>query len=293
MTIVSVDKMWSRSGGNANLSDNFRKLSISFEEAYQVVTTVGTTELEVFQAPGIPAAGSSFPGFPFCYAESAKIQQVSPIFWIVSISYNGEIAPSAGGGTASTNPLLAPPKIDWDDVETEEEIDEDFDGNPIVTANNEPIYGVKAPFPDQTVTIRRNMSFFNSYVQARYRRATNSDTFLGWPPGTARVVKYSGSNVYDATFGYWEVTATIQFRFPYRTTADKAWYSRVRHEGFYEKVTVGSGTAIVRAADERGEPVTKPVLLDEDGYRVTDPANTYWLEFKKYDSLPFNALGLL
>lgn len=300
MTVLQVSKMWSKTTSDATVTDNLRKFSVNFQEAYQVTCTPDTTELEIYQAPGIPPAGSSFPNFPFVLADKAQLQRVSPIYWIVTISYSGEIGPSEGGGDGESqpfsSPINAPPRIDWDDVETQEEIDEDFDGKPIQTANKEPIEGVKALFADQTVTIRRNMLFFSPYIQARYRRATNSDEFLGWPPGTAKLMKLSASNVIDKTIGYWEVNAQIQFRYPYRTTPDKAWYARVRHEGYYERVDMTGPSAssrIVRAVDGNKEPVQRKVLLDEEGYRLADGADPYWLEIKLYDSLPFNALGLL
>jgi len=291
MAIKSVDKMWSKASSDVKLTDNFRKFDIGFVAAYQVLHDANEPELNIYQAEGIPAAGSSFPGFPFCYADGASIERVSPIFSIVTITYSGEIAKSVQG----TSPLLSPPKIDWDDVETEEEVDEDFLGFPIVTKNYEQIAGLKRPIPDQTVTIRRNMATFNPYVQARYRQAVNSDTFLGWPAGTARLTKFAASNVYDKDLGYWEITAQIQFRYPYKTIPARAWYKRVRHEGFYVRVNKsGGGTAIVRAVDYGlREPVTKPVLLDENGYQLPEGALAHWLEFRIFDSLPFNALGLL
>ena len=89
-------------------------------------------------------------------------------------------------------------------------------------------------------------------------------------------------------FTYWSVNAKIQFRFPYNTTPDKAWHSRVRHEGFYEKI----GTKVVKAA-VNGEPVVKPVLLKADGTRETNPDNAIWLYFPRYKPLPYAALGLL
>ncbi len=296
MTIFSVDKMWSNASSSVKLSDKFRKFDASFSESYQVLHSANVPDLEIYQAPGIPAAGSSYPGFPSCYADAAQLRRVSPIYTIVTVNYTGEIGPSGSNGGQSggnPSPIFAPPKIDWDDVETEEECDEDFDGNAIGTANYEPIIGVKRPIPDQTVSIRRNMPFFSPYVQARYRQAVNSDTFLGWPPGTARLTKLSASNVYDQTFGYWEVAAVIQFRYPYRTTPDKAWYKRVRHEGFYERYGSAPNDRIVRAVDGDKQPVTKPVLLDANGYRIPDGDPPVWLEFKIFDSLPFNALGLL
>ena len=138
------------------------------------------------------------------------------------------------------------------------------------------------------------MPFFSPYAQALYRRAVNSDTFLGWPAGTAKLMKLSASNVSDPVIGYWEVTAQIQFRRPYNTTADKTWYARVRREGFYEVIDATSGPIVVRAKDTGNKQDTvKPVWLDESGYRIPEGGIALWKEIKLYDSLPYNALGLL
>ena len=297
MPALEVTEMWSKPAHDVRLEDNFRKLTVKLQRAYQITSTPNAVEWDIYQATGIPAAGSSFSeDFPFVYADGASLERVSPVLWMMTIDYNGEIAPDTDPEEPN-NPIMAPPRIDWDDVESEEEIDEDFDGKPIQTVNREPIEGVKALIPDQTVSIKRNMISFSPYVQARYRRAVNSDTFLGWPPGTAKLMKFSASN--GETGGYWEITAQIRFRYPYRTTAEKAWYARVRHEGFYEKIDLTGGTTrIVRAVDGNKEPMTRKVLLASDGYRLPVPAEgeeqiANWLEFKLYDSLPFNALGLL
>jgi len=109
-------------------------------------------------------------------------------------------------------------------------------------------------------------------------------------------MKLSASNVVTPQLAYWEVTAQIRFRYPYRTTNEKAWYKRVRHQGFYKRVNVAGGSMIVRAL-KGGEPVNRPVLLDADGYEIVQEdgqeVQAHWLEFKLYDSLPYGALGLL
>ena len=303
--IIEYSLMWSKPTTSATASDNFRKFQIKLQRAYQCVTSPDETESGVYngtdlQGNQLPQLGARFGlDYPFAYADNISIERPSPILWIVTIDYTGELGP--GDSNNENNPLFAPPRIDWDDVESEQEIDEDFDGNPIQTINGEPIEGVKALIPDQTVSIKRNMLLFNPYVQARYRRAVNSDIFLGWPPGTAKLMKLSASNVPNDQGGYWEVSAQIQFRYPYRTTPEKAWYSRVRHEGYYERVELsgpGAGTKVVRAVDANKEPVTKPVLLDESGFRIPgvepgEQQTAHWLEFKLYDSLPYSALGLL
>jgi hypothetical protein len=91
------------------------------------------------------------------------------------------------------------------------------------------------------------------------------------------------------------VTGSIQFRLGIRTTDDKAWYKRVRNEGFYEKITDAftSSPILVQATDDNGKAMTRPVLLKSDGTRETDPTNAYWLEFPVYRSLPYQALGLI
>lgn len=296
--VLDVTESWSRPTYSLNSSDKFRKLTVKFQRAFQVITKPEAIEYDLLNDSRLPSQGDSFSDrYPFIYCDGNSLQRIGLIYWIATYDYSGELALKEG----EDNPLFAPPRIDWDDVETDEEIDEDWDGNPIQTVNGEPIEGVTVPIPDQTVTIKRNMLLFNSYVQARYRRAVNSDIFLDWPPGTARITKYAASNVTTKDQAYWEITAQIQFRFPYRTTAEKAWYSRNRHEGYYERIDLsgpGAGSRIVRAVDGNKEPVTKPVLLDENGYRIPagepgQAVQAIWLEFKRFDQLPFNALGLL
>ena len=298
--ILEVTLMWSAPAYSITTSDNFRKTNAKFQKVFQVVTKPEAVAADLYFDERFPSPADSFSeDFPFVAAEAMSVDQISPIFWMATVDYNGEIAYEEGQSDPS--PLFAPPRIDWDDVETEEETDEDFDGRPIQTKNGEAITGVAALIPDQTVTIKRNLLLFNPYVQARYRRSVNSDLFLGWPPGTAKLVKLSASNVVTKELAYWEVTGQVRFRFPYRTTPEKAWYKRVMHKGYNERIELsgpGAGTAIVRAVDDNKEPVTKEVLLDARGFRIPEAAEgevqiAHWLEFKLYDSLPYNALGLI
>ena len=305
--IVSVDLMWSNAGGDFASTDNFRKFTGAINSAYQVFTTYDATLLDVLQAPGIPAAGSSYSAdFPFVYAEQARPEKISPVYWIVRVAYSGEVS-FGGQNNQPQSPVVTPAVIDWDDVEVEMEIDEDYDGKPIVTPNGEAINGVKRLFADQTVTIQKNMLMFNPFVQGRYRQSVNSDSFLGWPPGTAKMQKFQAKSVRSSEVnggGYWQVLAVIQFRYPYRTTPEKAWYSRNRLEGYYKRVALPGPpvngvqpSAIIRAT-RAGEPTAKPVLLDPQGFQLADvdppdPQTAHWLEVKLYEPLSYNALGLL
>ena len=283
MTISSVTRAWSRSSGQGT-SDDGNKLSLSFSEGYQVVHTVETTDVELLTATGLPAVGSLFPGTFAACKTIGPITRIGPIYSMVAVSYEGEVGPDI-----TDSPLNQPPIYKWTDTTSNEAIDQDWDGNPICTVLGETIEGVTMDLADQSLNITRNYALFSPWITHNYRHATNSDPFANYAPGTARLIAFSADSVSNEGFPYWVVNATIQFRFPYNTTAAKAWYARTRHEGYYVKV----GGKVVRATDDNKEPTTKPVLLKADGTRELNPANAIWLEWKRYNSLPYAALGLL
>lgn len=283
-TVNPATKVWTGDETEVSLSDKFRKFDVKPIELYEVTCSPDATWFDILAADNIPAAGSLYPGTTNVYAKSAKPKRISPILWTVTVNYEGETSRDG----VDESPLLTPAIVDWSDVEVEEEIDEDFDGNPIQTEAGERVAGITAVFNDQVATIKKNVLVYNSYVASAYRRSTNSDTFLGWPPGTAKLMQLTAR---DVNGEYYELTGVVQFRIPYRTTANKAWYARWRHEGFYHKLDFGANTYIIRALDDAGQPSEKPVLLDANGYRLNDGDPPVWKETKLYGSLPFSAIG--
>jgi hypothetical protein len=280
MTVVNVTKMWSKNGGSLSSA----RLSAidqiwSNTEGYQVLTTIGTQEDAVVAAVGIPRIGEQHSTGIESYCESVDPQQVSPIFWMVTVSYRGVPNDDAV-------------EVEWTDTTTTEPIDRDITGRAIMTVNLEPVDGLSMDVADQIVVIRRKFLTINTAGIAAYRRSTNSDTYLGWAPGTARLVGFSAKNrfAYNGIQELWDVTARIQFREPYaNTTPAEAWYKRWRHEGLYIK----DGSIIRRATDGQGQEVVKPVLLKLDGTKETDPDAAYFFHSQVYGSLPYSALGLI
>ena len=291
MPVTSVNKMWSKDGSNARLNDSFRVLNVSIQEAYQVVCTPLTPIDEIYSAVDpttgvrIPFRAEPHPDFPFCYLTGADPQRASPIMWIVSCDYVGE-----AGRDPTDNPLNKPTSVNWGDSATMEEIDEDFDGNALVNANGEPIRGIKVELVNDVVTLKKNFLTFSPYIRGQYRRSVNSDTFFGWPPGTAKVKQFDANNVIDAVIGYWQVVLKVEFRYPFNTTAERAWYSRTLHQGYTERFTVGGKPfpAIVTGPKSGSN---KPVMLDVNGLRIPDGNPGFYIEKKLHDPLPFNALG--
>jgi hypothetical protein len=252
------------------------------------VTLAANDRLEVvYESSGLPLVGTLYPGTTAVVCLSLSPQRVSPVMAIVTASFEGET------GSNSTSPIDNTPSVEWGGVTTDEAIDEDWNGRAIVTANNEPIFGLTERLTDDVVTIERNYLSVNRYAVRAYRRAVNSDEFMGWPPGTARMIDDNAKAVYiNGAIAYWKVRAVIQFREPFNTTPDKAWYKRVRHEGFLVRDSAGASPHIAFDLGTRS-PVTKPVLLKENGTLETNPDAAFFQQFQTLGSLPYSALGLI
>lgn len=303
MAALSVTQMWSKEGGSGE-SEKYDSFATKFShtEGFQVVAEPGDSAEDVLSAID-PTSGVKVPDYGArhrsgadSFVKSKTAEPVGPIFWMVLVNYEGSRFDSNVD-------------VEWTDTTSSEPIDRDYFGKAIVTANNEQVEGLTYELSDSICVIRRKFFVFNAYTTNVYRHATNSDTFLGWPPGTARLVGYSAKNQFK--FGQpleqWDVTARIQFRVPYMgATPEQAWHKRWRHEGLYVRDLVVNpnggdpgappylpSNTWSRARDANGQEVTKPVLLMPDGTQnLVDGDSAYFIYTQLYGSLPYSALGL-
>lgn len=286
MSVINVTKMWSKTGGQgSSLKYDSFATQYSLTEGYQVLAEIGDTTPVIAAASGIPEYGSQHPSGVDAYVRTKDVTQISPIFWQVIISYEGQT-------------FDATVDVEWTDSTSSEPIDRDYDGRAIVTANGEAVDGLSMDISDAVVVIRRKFFMIDPFATAAYRHATNSDTFLGWPPGTARLVGYSAKNQFKfgAPLEQWDVTARIQFRMALAGAFNfQAWYKRWRHEGLLvrEPGFGGINPRVRRAVDSNNQEVTKPVLLDITGVQETNPDDAYFFYTKVYGELPYSGLGLI
>ncbi|XZE45348.1 hypothetical protein SH467x_000585 [Pirellulaceae bacterium SH467] len=210
---------------------------------------------------------------PTAYVIRVRRTPQGPILSEVIVTYEGEY----GIGEPGTG-IFSDPEIELTDITQNVPTDVDIYDNPIVNACGEPLNGVQREISDQVLNVTRNFTYWNSYVQGAYRQAVNSDWFFGWPPGTAKIdglnAKLIQRDPAEGGLGYWQVNARIRFRYPYRTIPAKAWYARIRHEGYYEldsdvEVTItdedGSG-ALAVASVVKGKIVGIAVVNGGTGY---------------------------
>lgn len=288
MTAGPALEMWSKQDGSAESPDGKARI-LSMRRAFTVLLAANDPLEVAYSAANLPLVNEPYPGTQYVVCKKLIPRRLSPILAEVTAEYHGEVGPTGITSSPINNEVI----ITWSNATTDESIDQDFEGKPIVTANKEPIDGITERISDQVATIERNFVEINMYAIRAYLKSTNSDEWLGWPPGTARLMGYSASNVItNGVAGFWKVSAQFQFREPYNTTPDKAWYKRVRHEGFLVRDAADEDPHVAWDLVTKS-PVTRPILLKEDGTREEDPDNAHWLEFQTLGSLPYSALGLL
>jgi len=285
MAAINVTQMWSKEGGSGT-SEKYDSFATKFShtEGYQVLAESGDSAEDVLAATGIPAYGARHRSGADSFVITKTAEPMGPIFWMVTVSYEGQ----RFDGNVD---------VEWSDTTSSEPIDRDYNGRAITTANYEQVEGLTYDLSDSVCIIRRKFFLFDAYIAGQYRHATNSDTFLGWPPGTARLVGYSAKNQFK--FGQpleqWDVTARIQFRIPYMGATDaQSWYKRWRHEGLYVNASATPASTVIpiRARDQLGQEVTKPVLLKANGTQELNPSAALFNYTQLYGTLPYSALGL-
>jgi hypothetical protein len=309
MATIDVQESWQDQGLSLSSTDGITG-ETRITRSFTWVSSDPISSLkQVADAPGSPKIGQSHPAIFFARVRDLSYTQEGPSYGKITAEYE---VPSFDPETGD-NPLLTPPDIVWDTIQTEEPIDEDIYGRGIRTVNGEPIDGVTETVFDLTVSVTRNLATFNPAAIYLFLNKVNSGPFLGFPPGVALCSAIQASSVADGDFNYFRVTVQFIFRTPYRTAPERAWFKRLRHEGTLvrEEIEAELETTkevIRRAVDDDGLPVTQPVPLDERGFEIvapTPPVGGYdpenippelegvFLEFQTKFAVDFNQLGLL
>lgn len=291
-TIVDVKEQWSGENGGFSVDDEGRSGSAQFARSFTVaVDNSGgvVTAPQVASSTLLPRNGEAHP-FNFAFrCRELQVERVSPVLFEATAVYRAETS------DASANPLDEPAEVEYSTITAEEEIDEDIFGNPLNTVNGEPYTGITIPIADLSASITKNIPAFDPVSIYLYVNTVNSQPFLGFPAGVARMTDLRGRLNFGDDFSYWQVSAQFQFRKPIRTTAARAWWIRVRHEGRWVRQFdpfQPDVFPVVHATDDDGNKITKPVMLKPDGTEETDKTKAHWLEFQVFETRDFNLLGL-
>lgn len=236
-------------------------------------------------------AGSFHPDNPLLICQDVRCNRIGPTYYEAEGDYAS--LPSASEGLQQLQHPDAPGwSIRFGNADSQEPVDTDYNGNVLRTYTNELIHGVTAEISDFTITFSKSRLAFNPFLLAVYKNAINTDSFIGLPPGVCRITQTGGGvSVTDNALTS-EVSVTVQVRIPPPwTTNAKAWYKRIRAEGYYVKDRDGN---IGRPVDEYGEPKVVPTahrtvagtgLAIGTALTIDEPAQFY--EFPVYPERPY------
>tara|TARA_R100000951_G_scaffold113555_1_gene115807 strand:- start:2027 stop:2908 length:882 start_codon:yes stop_codon:yes gene_type:complete len=288
--IKSVDEQWS--GDDASISsgsDGSGSATVTRKFGVVVSNSGGIVKsLDVLSHVEIPKQNEAYPLSQWFRCSNVSATRTSPITFEVTASYEAETT------DPEDNPVNEPAEVSFSSTSTDGAVDEDIDGNPIVTVNGEPITGVTMPFVDLKANVTKNIRAFNPLSVYVFGNAVNSVVFMGFPAGVVRCSSISAKQNNVDTFTYWTVSVEFEFRKPINTTNSKSWYKRIRHEGFLVKIEDedNQGNFKLVHAQTGDAKATKPVMLKEDGTQELDPEAGHWQEWPVHRTENLNSMGL-
>jgi len=249
MSVTSVIEMWSRRSGAYEAKDSIATKFVA-TTAYQVVHSADETEDAILLDSAIPRVHDEFPSKAGVYATKVRREPAGLVMSVVTVEWEGEADSTNGGG-----PLDQPPKWVWSNTITTEPVDTDADGVPLCNSNGELKEGFTKDVSDFTLSVTRNFQSINTYALVQYLDSVNSDPFGSpdsiWPAGTGMLRTFTAEATLKDASQYYAVNAQIDFRVPYLTVSERAWWYRYRNDGLNvqggTKVTFSGGGATAQA----------------------------------------------
>lgn len=323
----SVDELFGERGGTAweagdtgfNRSkreyDRFFRVRVKLKEMASVSSCI---------APGIPLPysfylsgnGEDYDLRALCIKISAKEENRDDWgSWIVTTHYSTQMPPggrtvdgsgnplfpgtAAASAGATNNPELEPPEVEWDFEVEPEAPSNDLDGKPYTNSANMPF--TPAPmFPSgyPILAMSRNELSFNIATAANYSFAVNSDTFMGFAPGTVFSYPPKAKRAQRGDLFYWRVNYRLKFSYWLDDLgAIKKFQPRILDQGMYKwtpgpigQLEKGFISPIYRGATKLTQPdlldgTGKPVVPNASGVRIPKYRN-----FRQFYAIPFASL---
>lgn len=301
MAVRYVDQLFS-SGIKTSVDDRGWTTATA-ELRFNVFTeSPDDNEAIVKTSPRIPQEKTKHPYFSGLRCTDIDVARRGPLHFEVTASYASPPYKDEAG--QEQGPLAQPTQISYFTITSEEPVEDDRDGRPITTVNGEPITGITRPISDLGIRLQKNFATFDPASFYTFIDCTNADTFMGFAPGVLRIASISSDEQFYTdqdgnSLPYWSVQVEIHARKPYRTTPQRAWWKRVRHEGYYVRTGFDSTEGTIesaRATDANGMDVSQPVLLALDGTALPIPEDEFqitpiWLEFPVFDDVSFASMG--
>lgn len=205
--------------------------------------------------------------------------------WLVTVNYGPYDAQTFG-----PNPIDHPLKISFGFAKYEKVVDKtvpDEDGNTEAIVNSAGDYFDPPPVKDDSrplIKITRNEPTYDPLRAKEWKDAINQDAWNGFDPGTVKCGEIAAELAWSQECQFYYI---VNYEFEIEPDG---WALEVLDQGLRSYDT--STEKQVAIADEKGEPVTSPVLLDGDGQQLAGGADPVFLTFDVYNKRDFVDLKL-
>lgn len=290
MAILSV---WEIPGDEDSQDEQTARQS---SRKFRVICDVtGHSPLEIRLAAGIPRVFDICPWDigQFCVNSVARRDTENPFVWTVDIRYRTVSLNGTQPDQREEDPTERPAEIRVSSESYQKALIYDRDGYAIVNSAGDPF----DPPPEiderrAVITITKNRPSYSLTTQEEYDGSVNSDTYLGFDPGTLRI-DLSADTGYENGVYFWKVTANVKINRkvprpppPFPTGDDfGGWALEVYDAGY----RTSDGSHIM---DGKGNAVTSPAFLDE-GLEMSPGDDPTVLRFEVYREKAFADLELL
>lgn len=279
------------------------------QEVYDVITSGDKSDdaVKVRDASGLPAVRQPLASDPTLRCTTRTAKAVGRTLWSVTVDYakdeDGSADKKKKDGDGTNGWIIAYSSASFNDV-----IDKDAAGNPIINPVGEPLdphisreYGltriscVKEFDPPGWLVFPPTASKLNGILYT-----TNVGDFLGWRKGSVKFVDYAIEPFTGKDGNQW---TRFRAEFLIRMWTDPVlgnvdWQERrmvvgTRYKTERDQPLPGQPKIIyVMIADDRGQPVNRPVPIDLNGNVIGIGQNPVWKLWKIYGESDFKIFGL-
>ena len=288
----TVNETTSGNDSGSALSDD-GKITYSAKRSFQISSDVlglssEAVRFQLQQIGELPWEGTAHPDNAILRCRSPKVTRVSPIFFTATVDYASVPIPASDSQDPPTSPFDIPATVDYRSVTSTAQVDEDINGDPIRNeGTEEPITGIERRVTDVLAIVKRNFLVFSGPTIRTFMDKTNTDNYLGFPPGEGMIQNISASETIQDDVPYFEVSAEILFRTPYQVSSADAW----KHRRFLKGTKVVKNGKNIKALDSLGAVETQPVFIDEAGERLDAGATPIQKLTQLYGSIAFSGMG--
>ena len=259
--------------------------------------------LLALEAAGVPHYNDYHPYNSWLYVDNKTVTAKSPILFEVLVHYTS--ADIEDNQNRPIAPWDEKPAIRWGTVVSNEKIDKDINGKPILnSAKQSPDPPITEDFYDTTLTISENKKTFDDTTAANFKNKVNSNTFFGKPAGSVLCTDYACEEAWFGKEKYYKITKEFRIRMP-ELPGVKGWTRRILDEGFMvldgsddKNVKLGAADKSKRIIDNVTDknPVSEPQLLDGKGQLLPPsaagtPQKGVYLTYETKKAVSFSSLA--